>query len=257
MVMDNLLRILALCGGLVACGGPLWAQKPRVIYGMFGPRVQGVPLTPGGSSAFGQTGLIRGPSGDFMGRNAYGPAMIFPGQPWQYPAATYQSYPAFLGPMPLEELNGGMATQPPVPLPPQPVAPPQPAVQPTPTEPPGGNQQPMREIGSPQAATSPAVGEPGAALPEATPVSMQIGFRPTELGSRPARAVTQLIQHLDEIKKITPVTVTMQGDTAVLRGRVATEHDRALAERIALLEPGIWYVRNELGVAGRGMRSGD
>jgi len=183
--------------------------------------------------------------------------MLFPGQPWQYPAATYQSYPAFLGPMPLEELNGGMATQPPVPLPPQPVVPPQPAVQPTPTQPPGGPQEPMRQIGSPQAATSPAAGEPGAALTEPAPVSTQIGFRPKELGSGPARAVTQLIQHLGEIEKVTPVTVTMQGDTAVLRGRVATEHDRALAERIALLEPGIWYVRNELGVAGRGIRSGD
>jgi hypothetical protein len=250
MTMNNALRILAVTGGLAALGGgALWAQQPRVIYGMFGPRVQGVPLTPGGSSAFGQSGLVRGPSGDFVGRSAYAPTMAFPGQPWQYPWATYQSYPAFLGPMPVEVLNGGMATQPPAPLPPQPEAQPQPEAppQPAPTQPPAGPVQPMREIGPPQTSTAPAAGEP-------SPVTILVGFHPAEPGSAPAQAVAKLIQHLSEIKKLTPVTVTMQGDTAILRGRVASDHDRALAESIALLEPGIWNVRNELWVAGKGVR---
>jgi hypothetical protein len=246
--MHNLsvLRILAFCGGLAAMGsGSLWAQQPRLVYGMFGPRVQGVPLTPGGSPAFSQSGLVRGPSGDFIGRSAYSAGMIFPGQPWQYPSATYQSYPAFLGPMPIEELYGGTATQPAAPPPPEPVLQPQPVAQPPETPLPAG-PQPMRQIEQPQAAAQPTSAASGA-----MPVAIPVGFRPMESAGGPARLVTQLIQRLSEIRKIVPVTVTMQGDTAVLRGGVATEHDRALAEGIALLEPGIWNVRNELWVAGK------
>lgn len=44
------------------------------------------------------------------------------------------------------------------------------------------------------------------------------------------------------------VIVNLEGRTAVLRGNVATEHDRVLAERVALLEAGVSQVRNELQV---------
>lgn len=43
-----------------------------------------------------------------------------------------------------------------------------------------------------------------------------------------------------------PLQVELQGRTAVLRGVVATDHDRALAEQMARLEPGIEKVRNEI-----------
>ena len=43
-----------------------------------------------------------------------------------------------------------------------------------------------------------------------------------------------------------PVGATLEGSTAVLRGRVATEADRQLAEGIARLEPAVSAVRNEL-----------
>ncbi len=46
-----------------------------------------------------------------------------------------------------------------------------------------------------------------------------------------------------------PVQVTVQGRTAILQGVVATEHDRDLAQRVALLESGISQVQNELSVA--------
>jgi hypothetical protein len=46
------------------------------------------------------------------------------------------------------------------------------------------------------------------------------------------------------------VNIEMEGQTAVLRGQVATaqdrEQDRALVARMLLLEPGISDVRNEL-----------
>lgn len=45
-----------------------------------------------------------------------------------------------------------------------------------------------------------------------------------------------------------PLNIQVEGQTAVLRGQVASEHDRALAARLALLEPGIANVKNELTV---------
>ncbi len=45
------------------------------------------------------------------------------------------------------------------------------------------------------------------------------------------------------------VSVSMEGRVAVLRGTVSTEHERDLAGRLALFEPGISDVRNELVVA--------
>lgn len=46
-----------------------------------------------------------------------------------------------------------------------------------------------------------------------------------------------------------PLEVTVQDQTATLRGEVATEHDRLLAEHIARFEPGVRFVENELTVA--------
>ena len=43
-----------------------------------------------------------------------------------------------------------------------------------------------------------------------------------------------------------PIKVEMEGRTAVLTGTVDTDHARDLAERLAMLEPGISDVRNEL-----------
>lgn len=44
------------------------------------------------------------------------------------------------------------------------------------------------------------------------------------------------------------VTVTLEGDTAVLRGIVPSDHTRSVLENLAMLEPGIGAVRNELTV---------
>lgn len=50
------------------------------------------------------------------------------------------------------------------------------------------------------------------------------------------------------IKRQKPIQVTLQGSTVILRGEVATDHDRLLAEQLVRLEPGIWAVQNELAV---------
>ncbi|HUT95440.1 MAG TPA: BON domain-containing protein [Thermoguttaceae bacterium] len=46
-----------------------------------------------------------------------------------------------------------------------------------------------------------------------------------------------------------PMEVAIEGGTAILRGVVATEHDRVLAERVAKLEPGVRQVENLLTLA--------
>jgi osmotically-inducible protein OsmY len=51
------------------------------------------------------------------------------------------------------------------------------------------------------------------------------------------------------VDPLSPVTVTMQDRTAILRGVVPTDHARTIAERLAMLEPGVSSVQNELTVA--------
>jgi hypothetical protein len=68
----------------------------------------------------------------------------------------------------------------------------------------------------------------------------------------PAALSASLTQRLADIPAIharSPLRVEVQGRTAVLRGAVATEHDRALAEQMIRLEAGIEAVKNEI-VAG-------
>jgi osmotically-inducible protein OsmY len=48
---------------------------------------------------------------------------------------------------------------------------------------------------------------------------------------------------------MTSATAQLNGGTVVLRGVVASEHQRALAERLALLEPGVSRVENFLTIA--------
>ena len=68
-----------------------------------------------------------------------------------------------------------------------------------------------------------------------------------------AQATSQrIVEHLKGargIKSAGPIQVVIQGETAILRGQVGSQHDRALAEQLARLEPGVWQVQNELTVA--------
>jgi hypothetical protein len=69
-------------------------------------------------------------------------------------------------------------------------------------------------------------------------------------------AVTQRLAQSMRLPTGAPLAVSVQGGTAVLRGSVATSHDRALAEQLVLLEPGIVRVANELEVAPNGATIG-
>jgi hypothetical protein len=80
---------------------------------------------------------------------------------------------------------------------------------------------------------------------------IRLGFtivRPTATSILP-----RLHHHLDKIslpQSSSPIQVEIEKGTATLRGAVASAHDRAIAERLALLEGGIWKVNNELTVVG-------
>jgi osmotically-inducible protein OsmY len=66
------------------------------------------------------------------------------------------------------------------------------------------------------------------------------------------RVVTDLSRSLGvttQLSRFSSVQVTLDGGTAVLRGTVNSANDRLLAEQVALLEPAINGVRNELTVA--------
>jgi len=57
------------------------------------------------------------------------------------------------------------------------------------------------------------------------------------------------LKGLNRLQSRGPLNVELRERTAILRGVVATDHDRALAETLTLLEPGISQVQNELTVA--------
>ena len=79
---------------------------------------------------------------------------------------------------------------------------------------------------------------------------LRIGFSmirpaPAQLGSR----LSGRLERSSWLQAQTPMEVTIEKGTAILRGTVATEHDRMLAGRIARLEPGVRQVENQLTVA--------
>ncbi len=84
--------------------------------------------------------------------------------------------------------------------------------------------------------------------------SLRVGFsfpRPNapraseDLGSKLAARV----QNSSWIQNRAPVSVVVQNGIATLKGEVATEYDRLVAERLARLEPGIGRVDNQLTLA--------
>jgi len=68
----------------------------------------------------------------------------------------------------------------------------------------------------------------------------------------PAQRSSTLATRLEKsswLRPQSPMEVAIEGGTAILRGVVATEHDRVLAERVAKLEPGVRQVENLLTLA--------
>lgn len=78
-------------------------------------------------------------------------------------------------------------------------------------------------------------------------VPLKLGFTPTPVVSSAFSAqTTARLQKLPALKNQRGVNVAMEGSTVVLRGEVASEADRELAEGLMMLEPAVSAVRNEL-----------
>jgi hypothetical protein len=84
-------------------------------------------------------------------------------------------------------------------------------------------------------------------MPIAT--TYRIGFAvPTVASSDVSTKLSGQLSRSSAISSAGGVSVDLDGKTAVLRGTVATDHDRQLAALVAMLEPGVSQVRNELQV---------
>lgn len=81
-------------------------------------------------------------------------------------------------------------------------------------------------------------------------VAVELGFEPpSAMGSEVlSTTLTEKIGQSKRIQTLEPIQVSLAEGTAILRGVVATPHDRELAEQWILLEPGVRSVRNELTV---------
>jgi hypothetical protein len=90
-------------------------------------------------------------------------------------------------------------------------------------------------------------------------VPLRLGFPPATIngGVGPLRNLERGLARAPGLSTFGPINASLENTTAVLRGRVATEADRQLAEGLALLEPGVVAVRNELVVAPAGASTGE
>lgn len=88
-------------------------------------------------------------------------------------------------------------------------------------------------------------------VPHRLVVSFPYGFSANPRNPAVTAAASRMItlRALGRLPTQGPLSVELQDRTAILRGVVATDHDRALAEQLTLLEPGISQVQNELTVA--------
>ena len=224
---------------------------------MFGDRTLGQVVSPRPGALRG--GIVTGPAGQFLGRGR-SDGMQFPAMPWQSSAgqeAGRELTPRFPAEQGLERwLSRPVLTQPlpaateEIPASPQAASASRPAVS-QPDAPPRPEQwfrAPATDaFGAPAVPSrvSPTAGAAGAMV---RPPVIAVGFEASSPDDSPAATVADMIRRNDRIQQISPISVTLRNETAILRGRVATEHDRQLVELLTRFEPGIWQVKNELTV---------
>lgn len=253
-----------------------WTSNKVDVHGSFGDRSLGRTLNPAPSRMF--DGLLRGRSGDFRGRGRPEGGMVFGA--WTEDSGRLRYGDAAAGRRPWTappQVGPSDVIQTPRPRTVAPAAEmprPSQAAQPPEVAPPPERARPVEEIRPPDVwfRSAPSGGNPGANFgtgsplpwrdvspPRAWPAQtrlappLQIGFAPAGPADGPgtgrAAALAGRIGRCKRIRTTWPITVTVEHQTAILRGSVATEHDRRLVEDFARFEPGIWKVRNELSVA--------
>jgi len=261
--------IIIILGGPFATQGlaQMFAPTPLgTSYGMFGPRTVATPLAPRPRTVFpseprsrlgAQAGVgLGGPINAIWVQDANASAAWVPSSSQSAPFLEAQARAA-------EAAQRGIRSS--VPreglVVPQAAPPESPAVQPM--------RSPARWVAPPATESAPA-GSPGgpqvvpmrsgAALPisrpaaqevaePAFPTTLNVAFSVPRQDARGSFAET--LRRLETAwgPHLGRVTVSVQGDTAVLLGTVPSERDRAIVEQLLRFEPGIWQVRNELTVA--------
>ena len=82
------------------------------------------------------------------------------------------------------------------------------------------------------------------------PIRLTLGFQPQPVEApRLTATLTQRLTRVPALPSASQIRLEMAGQTVVLRGTVASEDERQLAEGLVRLEPGVAAVRNELVVA--------
>lgn len=76
-----------------------------------------------------------------------------------------------------------------------------------------------------------------------------LGFTyPRASGAQVSAKFAQRLTRIPQLKSAQQVFVSMEDRTAVLAGQVESEHEKVLIEKLALMEPGVSEVRNEMTV---------
>ncbi len=117
----------------------------------------------------------------------------------------------------------------------------------------------MNTLGAGQFGTQQAAGQFGAQQGRTAAsnirVSLRLGFdAPTKDASLVSSRLATRLTGLPALHWLTPCQVEIRGRTAFLRGSVATQHDRDLAERVVLLEAAIDRVENQIVVSDTGKK---
>jgi hypothetical protein len=88
-------------------------------------------------------------------------------------------------------------------------------------------------------------------------VALRLGFKPQPISTTRVQSFQSRLTKLPGMRFVGSAQVEMEGRTAVLRGKVASEEDRELAEALAKMEPDVLQVRNELEVEEQPASSSD
>jgi hypothetical protein len=241
--------VFLLIGACLRVGLAQQSEEQTTARGMFGDRSLGHPIQPG-ASHFG-SGIQRGPSGDLLSVGRTNGAAMFP-TPWRRTEPA--PLPVYWGPSYLFAVPGVQPGLVPQEQPGQvPSEQPRPPEQPTPEQPAPGIwfRSPPSETTTPPTSGSTGFYGPGNSLglsvagaPGSVAAAATDSFRPSPGVST---RITRLAQ-AGGVLTSSGVQVSVQGNTATIRGAVATSYDRSLVGSLVSLEPGVWHVDNQVTV---------
>lgn len=237
--------------------------------GMFGNRELGGTIKTKSSTRF-DNSFWRGPSGDFLGRDATRTGTMFPSpgrsneyvpipDPQSNPMITSRALeyrdPRYGQPQyPVEVVSGQPATAAgAAPVEPQPAAGEAPVISFRDKSPAGGTPPAAAAPNAPTVAPGPGIALSGVAptLSSASQPSRPLSYGLGQAGSIDvlmSNSLQSQIARMPRFQTGQPIRVSVAGGVATLQGAVPTQHDRKVLAEFVRMEPGIWNVDNQLTV---------